>query len=85
MDVYAENGTKENSPVIQADAVDALFTDLEKEINDNIPKGQETLSYSNNYQSMEPEPMTYYLGSGTAEVMNGLTVKTSGQTVAAWE
>ncbi len=37
-------------------------------MNQEIPEGLEKISYGNNYESMEPESMTYKSGNGSAEV-----------------
>nr|WP_249435712.1 endo-alpha-N-acetylgalactosaminidase family protein [Paenibacillus sp. Marseille-Q4541] len=59
------------------------------EIKNNIPSGQEVVSYTNNYQSMEPEAITFIHGSGTASVNNGLTISInnleSNRAVATWD
>ncbi|WP_408892141.1 endo-alpha-N-acetylgalactosaminidase family protein [Paenibacillus taichungensis] len=44
------------------------------ELKNNVPSSQEVVSYTNNYQSMEPEAMTFVKGNGTTSVNNGLTV-----------
>lgn len=50
------------------------FTVFLNEITSNVPDGQSVVSYSNNYQSMQPELMTFMKGNGTTSVNNGLTV-----------
>lgn len=59
------------------------------DIKNNVPSGQASVSYTNNYQSMEPEAMTFVKGSGTASVNNGLTVAISNLggsgAVATWD
>ncbi|MCR8657026.1 endo-alpha-N-acetylgalactosaminidase family protein [Paenibacillus endoradicis] len=58
------------------------------ELKNNIPAGQVAVSYTNNYQSMEPEAMTFVKGKGTASVNNGLTVAISevgSGAIATWD
>lgn len=59
------------------------------DLKNNVPDGQEAVSYTNNYQSMEPEAMTFIKGSGIASVNNGLTVVISNldgnRAIAAWD
>jgi len=59
-----------------------------QELKNNVPDGQEAVSYTNNYQSMEPEAMTFVKGKGTATVNNGLTVAISevgSGAIATWD
>lgn len=66
-----------------------VFDSFLKEIESNIPEGQELVTYSNNYQSMEPEPMTFHLGNGSTSVNNGLTVDIialdKNASIATWD
>lgn len=58
------------------------------EIKSNVPVDQVPASYTNNYQSMEPEAMTFLKGNGSASVNNGLTVSISNLgsgAVATWD
>jgi len=58
------------------------------DLKNNVPSGQEAVSYTNNYQSMEPEAMTFVKGKGTASVNNGLTVAFSeigSGAIATWD
>lgn len=65
--------------------IDTFLDDLKN----NVPDDQEVVSYTNNYQSMEPEAMTFVNGSGTTSVNNGLTVAISNLggsgAVATWD
>lgn len=58
------------------------------DVKNNMPDGQEAVSYTNNYQSMEPEAMTFVKGKGTTSVNNGLTVAISevgNGAIATWD
>ncbi len=65
--------------------IESFLADVKK----NVPDGQEVVTYTNNYQSMEPEAMTFVKGSGTASVNNGLTVAISNLggsgAIATWD
>lgn len=65
------------------------FTVFLNEITSNVPDGQSIVSYSNNYQSMQPELMTFMKGNGTTSVNNGLTVEMNSLekniAIAAWD
>lgn len=53
----------------------AAFDGLLAEMKADMPEGLTEVSYSNNYQSMEPESFTYKSGAGEAVVNNGLTMQ----------
>lgn len=57
------------------------------EVKSIIPEGQSVVSYTNNYQSMEPEVINFIKGNGSSTVNNGLTVDMNldnNISVAAW-
>ncbi|KOY17885.1 endo-alpha-N-acetylgalactosaminidase family protein [Paenibacillus xylanivorans] len=60
-----------------------------EEVKNNVPSNEEVVSYTNNYQSMEPEAMTFVKGNGTTSVNNGLTVSISNLggsgAIATWD
>lgn len=68
---------------------EANIEDFLNDIKLNVPEGQGAVSYTNNYQSMEPEPMTFVKGAGTTSVNNGLTIAITkvdgGGAIATWD
>ena len=73
-----------------AEDTKTAFEALQAEMNQEIPEGLEKISYGNNYESMEPESMTYKSGNGSAEVKNGsLNVEVSSladnKFLAVWD
>lgn len=84
--LQADNSAVQKKDATKVDTVAGLFEELKEEIASEIPQGQKSLSYSNTYQSGEPEPMTYYFGSATTEIGSGIfTLNTTGRTIASWE
>lgn len=62
------------------ESADALFEQLQQEYLSNMPAGQSQVSYTQNYQSNEPENIIFKKGSGKGTVNNGLTVDLEGLT-----